>query len=191
MKEKFKLRVDNLRRNYQGLACIVTKIEAESSYAYKYAIEQAQKITSIIGILSGAVLVPNIKSTCRIKGSENIARAITFFEVDNKIFRISEGSIEKSSSQALIINQELIDEFSNLGLNRISDLLAKDQESLLPFENKVLNFLFLYSKASFTNEPVEKIVYVLSALESILLKDNNEPIQQNLGERLAFLLLIS
>ncbi len=186
MKENFKIYVDNLRKKYQGLACVVTQIEAEQSYAHEYAIEQAQKITSIIGILSGAVLFPNAKSACQIKGSENIAQAITFFELENKMFRIIEGSIEKPSSQFLMINRELIQEFRNLGLNRISDLLAKDQESLLSFENKVLNFLFLYSKASFTDEPVEKIVYVLSALESILLRSDNEPIQQNLGERLAF-----
>ena len=35
---------------------------------------------------------------------------------------------------------------------------------------------------------VEKIIYVLVAIESILLKDENEPIQKNIGERMAFLI---
>jgi hypothetical protein len=32
---------------------------------------------------------------------------------------------------------------------------------------------------------MEKVVYILSALESIFLKNQSEPIQQNLGERMA------
>ncbi|HUW79646.1 MAG TPA: hypothetical protein VMV54_01980, partial [Acidocella sp.] len=34
----------------------------------------------------------------------------------------------------------------------------------------------------------DRLVYTCSSLESLLLKDMSEPIQQNLGERMAFLL---
>ena len=36
-----------------------------------------------------------------------------------------------------------------------------------------------------TSEPLEKLVYTLSALETALLKNENEPIQQNLADRIA------
>ena len=34
----------------------------------------------------------------------------------------------------------------------------------------------------------DKLVYILASLESILLKNDSEPIQKNLGERMAFLI---
>jgi len=71
-----------------------------------------------------------------------------------------------------------------IGFQKILNLL--DSQERNSFEEKVLNFLFLYSKAAFTNEPIEKVVFILSSLESILLKNSSEPIQQNFGERLAF-----
>ena len=43
----------------------------------------------------------------------------------------------------------------------------------------------MYSKCTFTPDPIEKVVYILSSLESLLLRDGNEPIQQNLAERFA------
>ena len=70
-----------------------------------------------------------------------------------------------------------------MGLDKISSLLAAD--SLKDFEKSVLNSIFLYSKSAFTADPVEKIVYILASLESVMLKNENEPIQQNLAERVA------
>jgi hypothetical protein len=176
----------SIRKDYQGLACVVTTIEAEQKYAHDYALEQAQKITSILSILSGAVSVPNDKSFSQIKGSENISQAALFFEINNKITNISQGIIEKNSPRTFMINGEILQEMNTMGLGKISYLLALEPEELRPFEKQVLTFLLLYSKASFTDEPIEKLVYILSALESILLRPDNEPIQQNLGERLAF-----
>ncbi len=69
----------------------------------------------------------------------------------------------------------------NLGV--LSDLAVKEKPT--EFESLILNTSTLYSKAAFTAEPLEKLVYILSALESTLLKNENEPIQQNLAERLA------
>jgi hypothetical protein len=56
------------------------------------------------------------------------------------------------------------------------------------FQAAVLSSLFLYSRAAYTEEPIDKAVHVLSSLESLLLKNENEPIQQNLGERVAVFL---
>ena len=38
------------------------------------------------------------------------------------------------------------------------------------------------------NEVADKLVFVLVSLESMLLKDSNEPITKNIGERMAFLI---
>ena len=172
-----------LRREYQGLAAVVTVIEAEPEFASDYAIEEAQKITAVLGIFSGATLVPDVKCVSNIKGSENIAQATVFFESGDDGFQMASSILDRSSSTNWRLSQRNINEIREMGLDKISSLLAAD--SLKDFEKSVLNSVFLYSKSAFTADPVEKIVYMLASLESIMLKNENEPIQQNLAERVA------
>lgn len=172
-----------IRKDFQGLAAVVTVVEAEPEHASNYAMEEAQQITSVLGVFSGATLIPNVKCVSSIKGSENIAQATTFFDSGEDNFHMTTGILDASSAKHWRLGQREIIEIRNTGLDRISRLLASD--SLKEFEKSVLNSVLLYSKSAFTSDPVEKVVYMLSSLESILLKNENEPIQQNLAERVA------
>lgn len=175
---------NDIRSKYQGLTAVVTTVEAESQRAYEFAMEEAERITSILGIFSGAVLIPDIKCVSKIKGSENIAQATCIMESNDDCVSIKTTMIDISSAKTLRLSENDIREMNELFFNRISHLFSVN--SLNAFEKVFLNSIMLYSKAAFTSAPVEKLIYILSALESILLKDGNEPIQQNLSERLAF-----
>ncbi len=172
-----------IRKDYQGLAAVVTTTTSEPEYANDYALEEAQKVTAILGIFSGATLVPDIKCVSNIKGSEHIAQSTTFLEGDKDSFQMISGIIDKSSAKYWRLGQRDIIEIQKTGLGTISSLLTSDSPT--DFEKSTLNAIFLYSKSAFTADPVEKVVYMLSSLESILLKNENEPIQQNLAERIA------
>lgn len=174
---------ETIRRKYQGLASVVTVIDAEPEFASDYAIEEAQKITAVLGIFSDATLIPDVKCVSKIKGSENIAQATVFFESGDDGFQMESSTLDRSSSANWRLSQSNINEIREMGLDKISSLLAAD--SLKDFEKSVLNSIFLYSKSAFTADPVEKIVYILASLESVMLKNANEPIQQNLAERVA------
>ena len=174
---------EKIRKDYQGLAAVVTTITSEPEYATDYALEEAQKITSVFGIFSRATLMPDIKCVSSIKGSEYIAQSTTFIEGDEDNFQMTSCIIDQSSAKYWRLGQGDIIEIQKTGLDTISSLLASDSPT--EFEKSTLNAIFLYSKAAFTADPVEKVVYMLSSLESILLKNENEPIQQNLAERLA------
>ncbi|MCK5538976.1 MAG: hypothetical protein KAI79_19285 [Bacteroidales bacterium] len=175
---------DNIKENYQGLACAVMTIDAEPEYAFQYAIEEAQRITAILGIFSRGTWVPNVKCVSNIKGSENTASATVFsrYGEDNN-FQINTREIEKQPSIYWKLTQEDIINIKKWALDDISLLLTTDKPN--KFEESILTLLFLYSKAAFTDDPIEKIVYMLTSLESILLKNSTEPIQQNLSERMA------
>ena len=88
-----------IRKEYQGLAAVVTAIEAEPEYASDYAMEEARKITAVLGIFSNATLIPDVKCATNIKGSENIAQATVFFESREDNFGMSEGFIDRSSAR--------------------------------------------------------------------------------------------
>ena len=182
-REKAAQLFEKIRREYQGLAAVVTVMEAEPEYAFDYAMEEAQKITAVLGIFSDATLIPDIKCVSNIKGSENIAQTTVFFESEEDKFKMSSSIIDKASSGYWRLSRNRIIEIRKMGLDKISSLLASDSPK--EFEKSVLNAVFLYSKSAFTADPVEKIVYILSSLESIMLKNESEPIQQNLAERVA------
>jgi len=56
------------------------------------------------------------------------------------------------------------------------------------FRRQLYDALLLYSRNSIAPETADKLVFVLVSLESLLLKDSNEPITKNIGERMAFLI---
>ena len=55
------------------------------------------------------------------------------------------------------------------------------------FQETLLDALLLYSRSTREKDLAGKLVYTLVAMESVLLRNDNEPIQQNVGERMAFI----
>lgn len=72
------------------------------------------------------------------------------------------------------------------GLDIAGALLFKPQRT--EFEDVVVNALRLYARSSLEGETTDRVINILAALESLPVRDASEPIQQNLGERLAFYL---
>jgi hypothetical protein len=70
-------------------------------------------------------------------------------------------------------------------LEAISDLSnTHDSE----FKASLFDALLVYGKNSLAINPADKLIFVLSSLEAVLLRDSNEAIQTNLAERIAFLI---
>jgi hypothetical protein len=73
------------------------------------------------------------------------------------------------------------------GLDYLSHLAA--DVNLTSFEKVLQEALLLHSRATATSSPADKLAFVMVALETLLLRDSNEPIQQCAGDRFAFLLV--
>lgn len=174
---------EKFRKDYQGYAAVEIKLDCEPNFANDLAIMTAQRVTSFLGIYSGAMLMPDIKCICKIKGTENLAQSTTISIFESNSLSVTHGILDKASMRGWHISEKDIEEYAKCGLGVLSDLAVKEKPT--EFESLILNTSTLYSKAAFTAEPLEKLVYILSALESTLLKNENEPIQQNLAERLA------
>jgi hypothetical protein len=174
----------DFRKKYQGYAIVELELECEPDYAKDFALNETKKITDLLGIYSGAVLIPDIKCASKAKGTENLETYNLFIDVGENNSSISSGLLDVGSSQIWGISKEEFKILNTFGLSLISEIATKKKPT--DFESTVLNMAFLYSKAAFTSDPLEKLVYMLSALESTLLRSENEPIQQNIAERLAF-----
>jgi len=71
----------------------------------------------------------------------------------------------------------VLEQLHRLALNRSTE-----------FQTDLYGALQLHARHSVAREIAHKIVYVVAAAESLLLRDSREPIQKNLGERMAFLI---
>ena len=104
--------------------------------------------------------------------------------VNDGSLNVTNGTLDKASAKDWIITESDLQDYGKCGLGVISKIASKDKPT--KFESTILNMAFLYSKVAFTSDPLDKLVYILSALESTLLRSDNEPIQQNIAERIAF-----
>jgi hypothetical protein len=179
--EKF---IEDFRGKYQGYAVIELELECEPGYANEFSLSTASKITDLLGIYSGSVLIPDIKCVSRAKGTENIAQFTTICTGEEGSINITNGILDKASAKNWFISKLDLDYYGKCGLGIISEIVTKDK--VTDFESMILNMALLYSKSAFTSDPLEKLVYMLSALEATLLRNENEPIQQNIAERMAF-----
>lgn len=68
----------------------------------------------------------------------------------------------------------------------IKNILASNGRT--EFQKEVFDAILLYSRSTMSRDPTDKLVFIFSALESILLKNENEPISTHIADRLAFVL---
>ena len=124
--------------------------------------------------------------TCHLMpfGQELKGTRSSFVVEDGVLNQWTEGVIKKTSMESVYQSGD-IDNLEKWGLTTISDVLLKDKNT--PYEIKLIEALTIYSRVSISPRLSDKLVYALVALESIFLR-KSEPIQQNLGERIAFLI---
>jgi hypothetical protein len=177
--------MNQYQEKLQGLAAATISIYAEPQRAKEIAVEEAEKASSILRLFSPGVFHPKMISCCTLIGTEHIKISVSFQTKNNKLLRIEEEMVNKPYIP-WILNNEFINMIRNSGLDTLSNVLI--QENKKDFQNQVLNSLFIYSRCLLAIEVEDKLIYILVAIEAILLKNDNEPIQQNIGERMAILI---
>jgi len=178
---EFKLRI---KRDFQGYAAGVYKCKAEAKRAEEFAYEHFSKSLSILRVFSNANLFHEVVNAS--------------YEFGFKMIRMKHFFIHKGSNGSTSYKGGVVDNGFNWGITAndinwmnkyiptINRVLAN--ENLNDFQEKVFEALAMYSKNILRYDISDKILYILVALETMLLKNSNEPIQQNVGERLAFVL---
>ena len=150
------------------------------------ALRESERAVSALGLYHvAATTIPEVTSYCALLGRENDEETV-HLEVEG-------GRIVKESHQSYggrILNFHLSDEEvsknkSSYGFNNVSELLALERRS--NFQEALLDAILLYSRSTREKDLAGRLVYLFSAIESILLRNNTETIQQNVGERMAFI----
>jgi hypothetical protein len=185
-KEGIKRIVEKDLRPFQGYAAATLKLTSERERAKELIIEEGNRALSLLRIFTLAVLHPQAVSYFGIWGAAHIDGAHIVYLKNikeyNGLTKLTLGPPPRTE----ILNKEIVDKLFQTGLGTIDRLL--NSSCLTAFQNDVLEALMLYSRAALSKDAADKLIYILVALESIFLKNTSEPIQQNLAERMAFLI---
>ena len=175
--EKFKAKI---QREYQGYAAAVYECTAEPIRAQEIAIDYISDALSMLRLFSSSNF-----STRLVSGMYEYGKGL--IETKN-LFLFDSANLGFSQTMELLdygmrwtIPSYIISNPAMSGFNEI--LLIKDKNE---FQKKVYEALKIYSKHTLRRNPFDKLLYILIALESILLRNETEPVQQNLAERIAF-----
>jgi hypothetical protein len=178
--------IAKLRETVQGYAAVVSKILAEPKYAGEKGLAIAADVIGLLRFLSAATLRFGILCPTAPLGAQSVPQsnvlllneAGRFFDFSSRVAHDHVLSWRIAASDMPLLHQ--------LGLSELSRLT--DSESLSEFQERLRTCILTFTKGTTLPELDDRLVYTCSALEGLLIKDGSEPIKQNLGERMAFLI---
>ncbi len=174
-----------IKKKLQGWPAGVIKLTAEPIAAREIALQETERSLAMLKMFSVAALTP--KTTCysAAMGRENY-ETVTTLIFKNNLFSSYDQQTMAHGQDPWNLDKKFIDELNKIGLGVLSELLRKNK--ITEFQKSIFDSLTLYSHATGEKELTNKLIYLFAALEGILLKNESEPIQQNLGERIATLI---
>lgn len=177
-------RMEQDRKRLQGTAAAVVILTAEPSRAEEIARERSEQAAALLRFFSPTNWHPEMRSYCTLLGDEDLRMETLLRMKDGKLLTGTCARDRRNPPDWFATPD--IERFpAQLAL--ISELVTEGREKT-NFQERLLEALLLYSRNSVAREPVDKLVYIFAALESMLLKDGSEPIQGNLALRAAFLI---
>lgn len=179
------MRMARERAELQGLAAATVKVRAEPSQAYEVALRESERAVAALRVYQvAATTTPEVTSYCALLGRENV-EGIKHLEIeDNRIRTTSDQTVGKPVLHWHLSDHDVRDYTRSLGFEEVGKLLALDKRTR--FQETLLDALLLYSRSTREKDIAGKLVYTFAAMESVLLRNDTEPIQQNVGERMAF-----
>lgn len=177
-------RMERDRKTLQGSAAAVVIVTAEPTRAEELAREKSEQAVALLRFFSPANWHPEMRSYCTLLGDEDL-RVQTFFRVKSgKLITQHTGGHDRRNRPDWFATPD-VERFPGL-LHLVSEL-ADETKPKSDFQKRLLDAMLLYSRNSVAREPVDKLVYIFAALESMLLKNSSEPIQDNIALRVAHL----
>jgi hypothetical protein len=176
-----------MRHELQGLAATTITVEAEPRRAAEVGRRESDRAVALLRVFDvAATTMPEVTSYCALLGRENIEQI--------RRLNVEGGRIRGEALQSVgvpVMNFHLSDEEisrykETLSFDSASELLTLERRT--DFQEKLLDALLLYSRSTREKDLAGRLVYMLVAIETILLRDANEYIEQNIGERMAFVI---
>jgi len=180
--ESYKQSGERAKQKHQGKAAASITLLAEPKRAYEVARREAEDALAMLQVFSIGVLVPEARCYWTLFGSEKV-ESFTYFILQGSDLKNGATGYYGAPNTVWMLSKALLVDLKSRGLDAASALLRESKRN--DFQEHVVDALLLYSRAALQGGVTEKLLYILVALESLLLRDETELIGQNLAERLA------
>lgn len=174
--------IDKLRKDYQGKVVGTVQVIAERDRAIEKAEKEVDRSIMALKYFSKQATSPMSAALFGRKGMTWLpSRELFVFEDDIP------DTIEETFAtinNCLYIDNALFNLMTSAGLDKLSKILLKN--AVTEFEELIITALYTFTKAISQVNYHDKIVFILSALEIVFLKDSGEQIQMSSGQRLGF-----
>ncbi len=177
--------IKKLQEELQGFIAGICNVVAEPEKAKEIAYDEVSKSLSILRLLSPANFHPQLIVGAYEYGWKVYESEKCLLLSDaGKSFRMIERVRDKGLHWTITDN--VLQFMQTSPFVKLESLLSNCNKN--KFQEDLFNSLLIYSKHTLKRDVSDKIMYVLVSLESILLKNESEPIQQNLSDRIAFII---
>lgn len=170
------------RKKVLGLAAATMELKAEPKRAYELVSSEAERTLSILRCLSPQNCFPFVVSYSVPLGQEG-ARSFQYLMTQEDRVVFSTSGIEQTPFDRWTIDNEYLTEMKQFGLDKL-DALLKIQ-SPTAFQKTMLNALQLYGRSSIFRDSADKLTYILTPIEALLLLNQGQS-PEDLAERFAF-----
>ncbi len=173
---------NRIRQETQGLAAVSLTVEADEEYACEQCLEKAEQAVALLRVIHPVNTSPHTALYVRPLGSENL-ESYHAYRYESGVFKGRRGHARWPFPSFWEIPKE---EHRQKLLQNLIAVFATERRA--DFQQRLFDALIIYSRNNLAKEPYEKLIFCLVAVESMLLKDPSEPIQDNIGERMAYIL---
>lgn len=181
--DKIKQGILKIRKKYQGKACATITLKAEKNKAIEIAKIETDNSLSVLQFFSPSALIPEIPNYIARMGQIYIPESHIFI-FEEKLPVIKTG-IDDGKNPFWHVGKKELSMLNKCGIKSFSDLIIK--EELTQLEETCLTSIKYYTKAISSREYHDRLVFILVSIETLLLKDRIESIQENVERRLAVL----
>jgi|GEM_PF-6542619 len=183
---EMKAKIVEYRQMFQGHSACTVRMVAEQRRAQEIALEEADIALALFRVFADPLLTPGVRSVCHHWRGQGDAQNGSFItNVTHNAPPLWNGHLAPASDP-IILNQERLDIIFGSGFAKVQNVYLS--ESKTDFQKDLLKSLLIYSRSSLREDAADQLIYVFTALESFLLRNQNENIQQNIGERVAFII---
>jgi hypothetical protein len=174
---------DQIRSTLQGATAACVSVEAEPIRAEQYATQESIGPIAVLRLACPAILHAHKWAPLdpSLIGS---VRGPTVVRVEDGKIMGEHHHLAKGMLTQWVISPAEIEENLRTIWGAGHNLIVSDRS---PFQELLLGAVIQYSRSLLKADIAERVLYVVSALESVLIKDPRESIVQNLRERLALI----
>lgn len=177
---------NHLRDELGHLTAVQVEIEGERDYAKDRAHRIATEMADIFRVMSPPAATRNIRFACFPLGLEHEPKSTILELKDGKISHLTDGFHGNPSFRWKLPFAELDRHMTKSAFRNCSVFF--DDVPLTTFQQRMKTAFSAYGESVAAIDLRNRLLYAMSAAEHLLLRDDNEPIQSSVGERMAFLI---